>query len=153
LAVKVADVQSHAAVVTPSVVDRHAGDHPAFFEFSAAPIHVQMVVPVVIRDVQVGASVPVDVGQDHAQSLAVRQSGSLGNVDELFPVELEERIRQRSEPLWRTDVAPSRIARARANRIVRHGPVEIPANVQIHPAIARQVAPRGTGTPAIVGQT
>ena len=152
VAIEVAQVDPHAAVRHALIIERDAGDEPLLRERAIAVVHVEKVVGGVVADIDIDVPVEIHVGEQDAETLAVGAQARLArNLDErAVPLVAIDRVGQALELAWRADVAF--LGGAAAERIVLERPVHVAGEIQVEVAVAIEVGPPRTRTPAGIGR-
>ena len=145
--VEVAEVDPHAPVGDPLVVEGRTTDQPHLREVATAVVDVEEVVGGVIGHVDVEVAIDVEIGQEHPEPLAIlpqpHRGGGIG--ERAVPVAEIDRIGQPFKRSWRTDVAHG--VGGRADGMVVERPVHIAGEIEIEVTVAIKIPPAGAGTP------
>ena len=157
--VEVAGVHAHARFGIPVGVQRRSRQQSGIGQRAVAPVHPELVLVAVVRDVDVGPAVAVEVGRHHAErrTVGLLQEGDGGDVVEppVATVAIQavglgsEGARVgRSPVMGRAVVAAARSARTRGGR--RDVVAQIVAHVQVQPPVAVVVHEGGGHAPSVV---
>src|SRR5262245_60375737 len=151
--IEIGGVHSHAAVEHPVLVHGDAGGHTTLLESHAAAIEVQKVVAGIVRNVDVGPPIQIEIGDLHAKALAIGPQWDIERhvlKRSLARIAVETML-ERGESLRRADVARHVSTDARTRRVVGERPVDIETDVKVGESVAIQVAPGGACAPPIIG--
>ena len=147
VAVEVAQVDPHAPVGHPLIVEGRAADEPVLRKMAMAVVDVEEVVGGVVGDIDIDIAIDVEIGQKHSQPLAVApQTGrSRGIGKRAVAVAETDRVGQPLERPRRTDVTDGR--RRPAAGMVVERPVDVAGEIEIEDAIAVEIGPAGARAP------
>src|SRR5207244_3462297 len=155
-AVVIGGIDPFTAVCLPIVVLGRPGQDAHFLKFHSPLIEVKKIIPFIISNINIQATIAIEIGNDHAQGLSffqgtgVMQSGfstyvRKGDVAIVFVDYMWQSVK-----LLRRHDVPSTIWAELGDRVIVHRPIQVVTNIEIGESITVKVGPGGARAPEFI---